>query len=153
MNPLSAARPLALAALPLLFAAGCSTDTHVYRSTVTAPKSVDVRYVQSGETAWSMDIPEGHELKLNFDRPGEGFFRRMPETPAQTMKWELRPVSPGTDGRGVAVDDPQKRSGTERLSGLPVQMDVTLRQRNTPLRGASGRPLEAAPAPAPGTAG
>ena len=142
MNLFPAPRPLALAALPLVFAAGCSTDTHVFYSTATAPKSVDVRYVQSGETAWSMDIPEGHELELDFDRPGEGLFRRMPDTPAQKMKWELRPVSKGTDGRGNAVDDPQKRSGTEELNGLPVQMDVTLRQDGSAARGASGRRYE-----------
>ena len=150
MNPLSAARPLALAALPLLallLVAGCSTDTHVFYSTATAPKSVDVRYVQSGETAWSMDIPEGHELELDFDRPGEGLFRRMPDTPARKMKWELRPVSTGTDGRGAPVDNPQKRSGTEELNGLPVQMDVTLRQDRNPARGASGRRYEASAAP------
>jgi len=101
-----------------------------------------VRYVESGESAWSMDIPEGHLLTLNFDRPGEGIFRPMPDRPATKMKWKLKQVSTGSDDRGRPVDDKRHDSGTVQLNGLPVQMDVRLRNDNSG-RGASGRMLEA----------
>ncbi|BAM05357.1 hypothetical protein [Phycisphaera mikurensis] len=114
---------LALAAV-LLPSAGCSADKHTFYSTTTAPKSVDVRYVESGQTAWSKDIPEGHELTLNFNRPGEGLFRSMPKTPATKMKWKLKQVSAGSDDRGRPTDDRQNDSGTVDLDGLPIQMDV-----------------------------
>lgn len=128
-RPRAAVAFAALVAVPLLAggATGCSTDTHPFLSTATAPKSVDVRYVQSGETAWSMDIPEGHELTLNFDRPGEGMFRSIPNLPATKMEWELKRVATGTDDRGRPVDNEQSDSGTVDLNGLAVQMDVRLR--------------------------
>ncbi len=129
---------------------GCSTDTHPYLSTATAPKSVYVRYVETGETAWSMDIPEGHELTLDFDRPGEGLFRPMPDTPATMMKWKLKQVSVGSDDRGRVVDEKQNDSGKVELSGLPVQMDVEVHLQDAGRRGTSGRTLEA---PSAGNAG
>lgn len=123
--------------------AGCSTDTHAFLSTPTAPKSIDVRYVQSGESAWSMDIPEGHELTLNFDRPGEGMWSSIPNRPATKMKWKLEKVSTGTDDRGRPVEDKRNDSGTVELNGLDIQMDMRLRSVGN-LRGSSGRPLETA---------
>ena len=143
MNPPPALRRLPLApgllAVPLLLAgAGCSTDTHPFVSTVTAPLSVDVTYVQSGETAWSMDIPEGHKLELDFDRPGEGFGRPMPDRPATSMEWKLKPFAVATDARGNAVEAEDKRSGKVDLNGLPIQMNARLRNVDETDRGDSG---------------
>ena len=131
-------------------ASGCSTDTHRYLSTATAPKSVYVRYVETGETAWSRDIPEGHELKLDFERPGEGLFRPMPDRPATKMKWKIKQVSVGSDDRGRPVDEKMNDSGTVDLTGLPVQMDVEVHLQDAGRRGTSGRTLEA---PSAGGAG
>ena len=37
---------------------GCTADRHTYKSTPTAPKSVAVSYIETGETAWSKRTPE-----------------------------------------------------------------------------------------------
>ena len=72
-----------------LFATGCSKDIHVFRSTELSPKNVAIVSAVSGETLWSINVPEGQQLRLDFDRPGGNEVYRSPDVPATSVKWEL----------------------------------------------------------------
>ena len=81
-----------LTALALIVAGllgGCSKDIHVFRSTAIAPKNVAIISATTGETLWSMNVPEGQQLRLDFGRGESNEVYRSPNIPAKTMKWEL----------------------------------------------------------------
>ena len=80
---------LTVCLLTLTVLAGCSRDIHVFRSTSISPKNIAVVSATTGETLWSMNVPEGQQLKLDFDRGEGNEVIRSPDVPAKTMKWEL----------------------------------------------------------------
>lgn len=106
---------------------GCSADRHTFSSTQMAPKSVDVTYIQSGETAWTYDIPPGQKLTLEFTRPGQFNGFKMPKGPADGMKWYLTGLGAGNDLSGHPGKFGAEDSGEIDLTGEPVQINVSLR--------------------------
>ena len=138
------ASTLALA-LVVTFAIGCSADRHTYRSTLTSPKSVSVTYVNSGDTAWSYDIPTGEQLTLEFKRPGQFNGFKSPNVPATSMVWYTTELAAGrtlggNPGKGKADD-----SGKVELSGQPVQINLSLRDASD--ESSMPAALDAVPAP------
>ncbi len=123
------ALPLIVCFTLLAAAGGCSRDIHVFRSTANSPKNVAVISDTTGETLWSLNVPEGQQLRLDFDRGGsDNEAYRSPNIPAKTMRWDLYTLD------ATAVWG-QKMRGGERLDGgkvdLPAQptiMSMTLRE-------------------------
>jgi hypothetical protein len=113
----AALAPLAVLGLAAAGLIGCSADQHTYKSTFAAPKSVAVVYTQTGETAWSMDIPIDHTLEIDFKREGDWQGFSAPATPATSFSWSLDSLSSG--GRSD--------NGTVELSGEPVHLRPSLR--------------------------
>ena len=117
---------VALLATTLL--GGCSRDIHVFRSTGTSPKNVSVLSAATGEILWSMNVPVGQQLRLDFDRGESNEAYRSPNIPAKTMKWQLWTLD-------AIAKYGQKMKGGKKLDGdkikLPEQqtlIDVQIRK-------------------------
>ncbi|MEM1444533.1 MAG: hypothetical protein AAGF84_00620 [Planctomycetota bacterium] len=144
------ARSLAPAAALALGAAaltGCTADRHTFSSTPMVPRSVDVTYIQSGETAWSYDIPAGQKLTLEFTRPGQFNGFKVPRTPAEGMKWYTSDLGAGNDVSGHPGKSGASESGEIDLTGEPVQINVRLRDVDVPDE--TPAPIEVVPPPPP----
>lgn len=130
-NPTRVAPCLALGLAAAAFAAtGCSSDTHTYKSTRLAPITVDLVYINSGETAWTYEVPAGQMLTLDFDRKGEVDGFRAPAAPATSVDWFTVPLD-----TKVGLDGNPKRSKALQsdkvdLSGQPVKIVLSLRQQS-----------------------
>lgn len=106
---------LAVAASLLI---GCgSLDKYEYVSTPHLPTTVSLMNTANDEVFWKMDIPVGHKLKLDFDRPGDIDFLKVGKTPADKFAWKLQ-----------TVDGEQTEKGTEQLSGMPFVVKVNYRR-------------------------
>ena len=155
----SFSRPAFVAAAGLTLAGltsvGCSSDTHTYRSTHLVPKTVGIVYLDSGETAWSMDVPAGENLTLEFDRKGQIDGFRTPATPATSMSWYTTPLHAragwdGTPSRGKSVDH-----GSVDFNGMPIKIEVAVREPDSsnqlPVADPALRvdPIDAPPPPPP----
>ncbi len=132
-------------ALSATLVIGCSADRHTYRSTPTAPKSVAVTYVQSGDTAWSYDIPVNQALTIEFDREGQFNGFNAPNTPATEMSWYTTDLAAGRSLDGNPSKNKSNQSGTVALSGQPVQIEVSVRDASAVAT--ELQPLDAVPAP------
>ncbi len=64
---------------------GFSTDTHTYVSTAWQPYTVTLKDTRTGKDFWSIDVPVGKQLVLNF-RDGDGIAKS--GTP-DLMEWEI----------------------------------------------------------------
>lgn len=119
---------LAALALAVLVFVGCSADRHTYRSTPTAPKSIAITYVQSGETAWAYDIPIGQQLTLEFKRAGQfnGFVA--PKTPATSMNWYVSGLDENSNSTGHPGRYGADKSGEVAFNGQPNQINVSIRK-------------------------
>lgn len=141
-------RPIVPATAAVLAAAGltgCTADRHTFNSTQTAPKTVDITYVQTGETAWSYDIPAGQKLTLEFSRDGQFSGFKVPNTPADGMKWYLSSLGSGNDMSGHPGKFGAQDSGTVELTGAPIQMNVSVRDPLEP--DDTPPPIEVVPPP------
>ena len=107
--------PATALCLVLLTVVGCSRDIHVFRSTATSPKNIAVVSATTGETLWSMNVPEGQQLRLDFDRGESNELQRSPDTPAKTMKWQLYTLD-------AAVAYGQKMKGGKKLDSDKVDL-------------------------------
>lgn len=108
--------PALTACLFLLTAVGgCSRDIHVFRSTTNSPKNIAVVSATTGETLWSINVPEGQQLRLDFGRGESDEVRRSPDTPAKTMRWDLYTLD-------TFVEWGQKMIGGKRLDGDKVDL-------------------------------
>lgn len=106
---------LTVCLLLLLAAGGCSRDIHVFRSTTNSPKNIAVVSTTTGETLWSINVPAGQQLRLDFGR-GEGDeVRRSPDVPAKTMRWDLYTLD-------AVAEWGQKMKGGKRLDGDKVDL-------------------------------
>ena len=136
------AAALALGAASLI---GCTADRHTFSSTAMAPKSVDITYIQSGETAWSYDIPPGQKLIIECSREGQFNGFKVPNTPAEEMKWYISSLKAGNDLSGHPGKFGAQSSGQVEFTGAPIQINLRLRDPkvddNTPA------PIEVVPAP------
>ena len=110
-----------------LAAAGCSTDTHTYKSTQLAPKTVDLVYIGTGETAWTYEIPAGQMLTLDFDRKGEINGFRAPDTPPTSVEWFTVPLNTKVGIDGTPKKSKALQSDTVDLTGAPVKIVLSLR--------------------------
>lgn len=108
---------LALCLVATLLTVGCaSRDRHVYRSTALAPKVVSVVSVETGEVLWSMNVPAGQQLMLDFDRGNKGGEQYSSASiPADSMKWELWSL----DARASYGS---KRKGGKKLQGDKIKL-------------------------------
>jgi hypothetical protein len=116
-----------LGLLATLALTGCSQDRHVYRSTQMQPKSVSLVSLVTQETLWTMDVPVGQQLLLDFSRDGKGFEAyTSADIPADQVDWELwtNAAVPryGSHMKGGSKVD----SGREDLPGDPVMIKVNL---------------------------
>ncbi len=152
-SPLNLFRPAGRSALmvPALAAVlgvfvGCSADRHTFNSTPTAPKSVSVTYVQTGETAWAYDIPVGKQLTLEFDREGQINGFTAPKTPATSLSWYVTTIAQDADAAGHPSRYKSEEAGEVALTGQPSQINVSIRELGIDeIEG----PLDATPVPPP----
>ena len=72
-----------------------SRDRHNYQSTAMEPKTVRVLDARSGEVLWSLDVPVGQTLSIQFD---DNKFDSV--TLPDRMKWGTAPI-----GDGVSMDE------------------------------------------------
>ena len=107
--------PAIAVCLVLLTVVGCSRDIHVFRATATSPKNIAVVSATTGETLWSINVPEGQQLRLDFDRGEKDEVQRSPDTPAKTMKWELYNLD-------AVVAYGQKMKGGKKLDSGKVDL-------------------------------
>ena len=137
--------PAAALALGAAALTGCTADRHTFSSTPMAPKSVDLTYIQSGETAWSYDIPAGQKLTLEFTRDGQFSGFSVPNTPAESMKWYTSDLNEGNDMSGHPGKSGASESGEIELTGEPVQINLRLRSADAP--DDTPAPIEVVPPP------
>ncbi|MEM1099077.1 MAG: hypothetical protein AAGH92_09840 [Planctomycetota bacterium] len=137
--------PAATLAATAFAMTGCTADRHTFSSTPMAPKSVDITYIQSGETAWSYDIPAGQKLTLEFTRPGQFSGFKVPNTPAEGMKWYISDRGAGNDISGHPGKFGAQDSGEIELTGEPVQINLRLRDADVPDE--TPAPIEVVPPP------
>jgi hypothetical protein len=71
-----------------------SRDRFIYESTEWMPQTVTVRDTRTGEAIWSMDVPVGRQLIMQF-RPGRGEGDYYPDS----MEWAL-----ADRGKGARLD-------------------------------------------------
>ncbi|MEM8781402.1 MAG: hypothetical protein AAGE65_00980 [Planctomycetota bacterium] len=126
---------------------GCTADRHTFSSTPLAPKGVDVTYIQSGETAWSYDIPAGQKLTLEFTRDGQFSGFKVPRTPATAMEWYISDLGTGDDISGHPGKFGAQDSGSIELTGAPIQINLRLLDVDTP--DDTPAPIEVVPPPPP----
>lgn len=153
-------RRLSLPALAAVaaFAVGCSSiDRHAIVSPIERPLTVSVVSADDETVFWSMDIPAGQKVVVNFQRDNGGTFMNSHAIPADRMTWRLyNDNSPGVIS-GYSVSS-ATQSGTVDLPGTPVLLDIDV-TADRPARAAApatpAQPAEQAPpaaveeAPAP----
>ncbi|MEQ9453955.1 MAG: hypothetical protein RLN76_05100 [Phycisphaeraceae bacterium] len=137
----------AAAALPL----GCTANRTTYLSTTFSPKSVEVIDAINDETLWTMDVPVGQKLVLDFDSPNEDSIFLFDPAPPVVMTWELHNAGRKTIFGQYYVYGALDKGKVE-LPGRPVVARMTIR----PLDAAFDEPMpelfEQTPAPMPAAA-
>lgn len=109
--------------LALGWSAGCSNDRHVFKSTVLRPTSVALVDMTNDQVLWSMDIPTGHKLDIDFNPLSASEVASVrPTVPAEHMRWRLRRIS-----SPVSFLDPEVDQGELDLPGNPVMLKVSYR--------------------------
>lgn len=68
---------------------GFSADRFTYESTTWQPWTVTLEDTRTGQAFWSMEVPVGYQLVIDFDEGPEG---TADEFTPDTMKWELMPI-------------------------------------------------------------
>lgn len=125
--------PALTVCLFLLTVVGCSKDIHVFRSTANSPKNIAVVSATTGETLWSMNVPEGQQLRLDFDRGEGNEVYRSPDIPAKTMRWDLYTLD-------AMAEWGQKMKGGKRLDGDKVDLPEQQTIINMTIREPAGGP-------------
>jgi len=117
----------AICMLALTAFTGCSQDRHVFRSTSIAPKQISVVSVDSGQTLWTMSVPVGQQLRLDFTRNGKGMEAwGSAAIPADKVDWELW-SNDATARYGSKMKGGKKLdSDSVELSGEPIIIRVDL---------------------------
>jgi len=121
-------RSLALVALAFSLAA-CSADRQVFNSTISRPASVEVIDTVAKEALWSMDIPAGHRLVVEFNHREvdyRGF--EAAATPATSMNWWLWPLEQRKFMTAGYYSGTPTDEGLVELSGNPVMVNYTFRE-------------------------
>jgi len=67
---------------------GFSEDRFTYASTEWSPKTVELIDTRNGQTMWSVDVPVGQKLTLNFDKVYEPEDSGFPDR----MKWVIQKI-------------------------------------------------------------
>lgn len=117
----------ALCLVTLVAITGCSQDRHVFRSTSIAPKSVSLVSIDSGQTVWSMNVPVGQQLFLDFSRKGKGMENwSSPNIPADKVTWELWTLDTTARYGSQMKGGKKLDSETVTLSGEPIIIKVDL---------------------------
>jgi hypothetical protein len=112
---------------------GCSQDQHVYRSTALAPKAVSIISYETGKTLWSMNIPVGQQLHLDFSRKNKGGeVYRSPNIPADKVKWTLYSLDAMPEYGGHKMKGGKRIKGdTVKLPGEAIGIEVSLIDQET----------------------
>lgn len=115
----------AAALLSLLGLVGCvSTDRHVYESTEMRPTTVQVIDTVQNQVVWSMDVPVGHQIIIDFHSLDEMAGVTASKDRAEVMTWKLRDV----EGRKVERREPLESNRVE-LPDHRVALRVRYRDR------------------------
>ncbi|MEX2672971.1 MAG: hypothetical protein WD294_12775 [Phycisphaeraceae bacterium] len=118
---------------------GMSLDRHNISSTTQHPKRLTLVDSTNGETVWSMDIPVGETLVVDFEQPTTWTQSEYTGAePADAMRWNLFETS----SRFGSLDERVK------LSGNPVYMRVEMREiEEAEIQDATFTPVEEPPLP------
>jgi len=84
---------LILAVAATVLVTGCSADRHTFYSYSYRPTTVEVIDLQTKQSLWTMNIPVGQKLLLNFNAKGEDPNFRYLDVPAERMTWKLYPIN------------------------------------------------------------
>ena len=106
----------------LLGLGACSQDKHTFISTSSLPTTVQIKDAYSENIIWMKEIPVGHKLVLDFDRPLEIEPLWANMQPATKMQWKLFEVR--TDLKRWTVLEKHK----VELPGTQIIMKVTYRK-------------------------
>ncbi|MBC7772013.1 MAG: hypothetical protein H7210_05925 [Pyrinomonadaceae bacterium] len=92
---------------------GMSDDQHVYVSSAWQPKTVTLKDTRTGQAFWSIDIPVGKKLVIQFrEGSGEPGFTPADATP-DMMLWDL--MAPDEDFGPLANQIPVPPAAARRL--------------------------------------
>ncbi len=124
-NQIRVLLPVIIIAAAILLA-GCSmsTDTHTFYSYTYRPTTLSLVDNTTKETLWTMDIPVGKKLVVDFDgnqQFNEVFKNRV--TPATRMKWKLLDHEESRESLFI-----NQGEGTLDLPGRPIMMQVSYRE-------------------------
>ena len=103
-----------------------STDTHVFYSYTYRPTTFSLVDVTTKESLWTMDIPVGKKLAVDFEGKQEHhelFQNRV--TPATKMKWRL--LDHEAEREPIYIPN-NKANGTIELPGRPVMIQISYRE-------------------------
>lgn len=111
----------------LLLAGGCnmSRDRQVIRSTPNEPMNVAVIDTDLERPIWAMEVPVGHELRLDFSHGRDRYAMRQADAPPTQMDWQISRVGRFFVDRDLVTGP---RSGGIDLPEAPVRVEVERRE-------------------------
>lgn len=107
-------------ATALLVLGGCASNQFTYTSTVSVPQTVKLVELSSNEVIWSVDVPVGQQLTLDFNDRND---KTNPARP-DLMSWRLSEIGGSTNVKNSLpvppawnrrVDSSIRRQGAEAV--------------------------------------
>ncbi len=109
---------------------GFSEDRFTYESTEWSPKTVELIDTRTDQTLWSIDIPVGQKLTMQFETAYDNDNTEYPER----MKWVVQPISKRSwkGKESMLVPGPTSRLIEMTLRPAPEAMDQTVAMPELP---------------------
>ncbi len=100
-----------------LFISACSSDMHVFHSSVDRPTTITLYDTTSDKPLWIKNIPVGYSLEMDLNHPNDSDMSAVDPRPATQMVWRL--FIPGQEDEPVG--DPYRSMRTARRSSASPQ--------------------------------